>query len=147
MFTFLQVNKYETDLYFLQNFQSKTMLNHTLCKICKHEIVFALLCRTSRTISHSQLLQNSWMIKQTVVMLWKYWKNIDLSRVYLVVTVEQFEFDAKPKSYNMYAQAQPAAKCQFKFIKTNQIWKKIWSNNGCHKKEVTKKNDWPIFFF
>ena len=35
----LQLNKYETDRYFLQNFQCATMLIHEFCKICDHEIV------------------------------------------------------------------------------------------------------------
>jgi hypothetical protein len=35
----VQLNKYETDRYFLQNFQCKTMLIPRLCKICEHEIV------------------------------------------------------------------------------------------------------------
>ena len=75
IWSLIQLNKYETDLYFLQNFQCKTI--HAFCKICKHEIVFVLICstgRTRRTISGSQLLQNTWIIKQTVVLLWKYWK-------------------------------------------------------------------------
>ena len=35
----VQLNKYETDRYFLQNFQCTTMLIHEFCKICDHEIV------------------------------------------------------------------------------------------------------------
>jgi hypothetical protein len=34
----VQLNEYETDRYFLQNFQCKTVL-HAFCKICEHEIV------------------------------------------------------------------------------------------------------------
>ena len=53
------------------------MLIHTFCKICEHEIVFVLICSTARTISGSQLLQNRWIIKQTVVLLWKYWRKYE----------------------------------------------------------------------
>jgi hypothetical protein len=35
----VQLNKYETDQYFLQNFQCTTMLIHEFCKICDREIV------------------------------------------------------------------------------------------------------------
>ena len=35
----IQLNKYETGLYFLQNFQCTTMLIPAFCKICEHEIV------------------------------------------------------------------------------------------------------------
>ena len=36
----IQLNKYETDRYVLQNFQCTTMLIYEFCKICDHEIVF-----------------------------------------------------------------------------------------------------------
>ena len=55
----VQLNEYETDLYFLQNFQCTTILIHTFCKICEHEIAFVLICSTGRTISGLQLLQNT----------------------------------------------------------------------------------------
>ena len=35
----LQLNEYETDMYFLPNFQCRTMLIHAFCKICEPEIV------------------------------------------------------------------------------------------------------------
>ena len=76
-FCFL-LNEYDTGWYFLQNFQCTIMLIHAFCKICEHEIVFVLICstgRTGRTISGSQLLQNTWIIKQTVIFLWKYWRK------------------------------------------------------------------------
>ena len=38
-----------------------------------------------RAISGSQLLQNTWIIKQTVVLLWKNVENMDLSRIHLAV--------------------------------------------------------------
>ena len=38
----VQLNKYETDQYFLQNFHFTTMLIHAFCKICDREIVFVL---------------------------------------------------------------------------------------------------------
>ena len=37
--TLVQLNEYETDRYFLQNFQCMTLLIHAFCKICEHEIV------------------------------------------------------------------------------------------------------------
>jgi hypothetical protein len=48
------------------------LINHNFCKVYEREIVFVLICRTGRTISGSQLLQNSGIIKQTVVLLWKF---------------------------------------------------------------------------
>ena len=72
---YVQLNEYETDPYFLQNFQSNTrvcLIIHAFCKVYKREIVFVLICRTGRTISGSQLLQNTEIIKQTVVLLWKF---------------------------------------------------------------------------
>ena len=56
------VNKFETDLYFLQTFQSNTavcLIIHAFCKVCERAIVFVLICRTVGTISGSQLLQNT----------------------------------------------------------------------------------------
>ena len=41
-FTYIQLNEYETDQYFLQNFQSTTMLIHAFGKICEREVVFVL---------------------------------------------------------------------------------------------------------
>ena len=35
----IQLNEYETDMYFLPNFQCRTMLIHAFCKICQPEIV------------------------------------------------------------------------------------------------------------
>ena len=35
----IQVNEYETDMYFLPNFQCRTMLIHAFCKICEPRIV------------------------------------------------------------------------------------------------------------
>ena len=74
----LQLNKYETEPYFLQFFQSNTtvcLIIHAFCKVYEREIAFVLICRTGRTISGSQLLQNTWIIKQTVVLFWKNWKK------------------------------------------------------------------------
>ena len=71
----LQLNSYETDPYFLQNFQSNTtvcLIIHAFCKIYEREIDFVFICRTARTISGSQLLQNKGIIKQSVVLLWKF---------------------------------------------------------------------------
>ena len=35
----VQLNEYEADWYFLQNFQCMKLLIHRFCKICEHEIV------------------------------------------------------------------------------------------------------------
>ena len=69
----VQLNKYETDPYFFQNFKSNTtvcLIIHAFCKVYEHEIV--LIWKTGRTISGSKLVQNLWIIKQTVILLWKF---------------------------------------------------------------------------
>ena len=67
----LQLNEYETDRYFLQNFQCTTLLIHEFRKVCNHEIVLQECKSKTKTISGSQVLQNKRIIKQTVVLLWK----------------------------------------------------------------------------
>ena len=75
----IQLNKFETNQYFLQNFQCTTI--HVFCKICEPEIGFVYFLRVNfcfdffRTISSSQLLQNMWIIKQTGILLWKNWRK------------------------------------------------------------------------
>ena len=79
-FHILQPNKYETDPHFLKNFQNNTtvcLTIHAFCKVYECETVFVLICRTGRTISGSQLLQNTEIIKQTVVLLWKFWRKYE----------------------------------------------------------------------
>ena len=98
----LQLNKYETDPDFPQIFQSNTsvcLIISVFCKscepICEPEIVlktFAadfqanptdISCKIFRTISgslscsvfSSQILQNTGIIKQTDVLLWKIWRR------------------------------------------------------------------------
>ena len=39
LLSYLQLNEYETDRYFLKNFQCATMLIHVFCKTCEPEIV------------------------------------------------------------------------------------------------------------
>ena len=75
---FIQLNEYETDPYFLHFFQSNTtfcLIIHVFCKSCEPEIVLAVLQIKTKTISRSQTLQNAWIIKQTVVLLWKFWRK------------------------------------------------------------------------
>ena len=78
----LQLNKYETDPYFLKNFQSNMtvcLIIHVFCKNCEPDIVLAVLQIKTKTISSSvfssqmglQLLQNAEINKQTDVRLWK----------------------------------------------------------------------------
>ena len=74
----VQLNEYETYPYFLHNFHSdKTvcLIIHVFCKSCKPEIVLAVLQIKTKTILHSQILQNGGIIKQTVVLLWKFWRK------------------------------------------------------------------------
>ena len=71
-FSKLQLNEYETDLHFLQNFH----FIHLFLKSSKPDIVLAVLQIKTKTISRSQTLQKVWIIKQTVVLLWKFWKKI-----------------------------------------------------------------------
>ena len=47
------------------------MLIHAFCKTCEHEIVLQE-CKSKQS-SGSQLLQNRWIIKQIVILLWKNW--------------------------------------------------------------------------
>ena len=48
----LQLDKFETDPYFLQNYQCTTMFISMFCKICElnteHEIVFVLIAVDSQ---------------------------------------------------------------------------------------------------
>jgi len=81
----VQLNKFETDPYFLQNLQFTTIVISAFCKICElnteHEIVFVLISVDSQgdiilvVIAGSQmglqLLQTTEIIKQTDVLLWK----------------------------------------------------------------------------
>ena len=56
----LQLNEYETNLHFLQRFQSNTtvcLIIHMFCKSCEPEIVCFDL-HSCRTISCSHILQN-----------------------------------------------------------------------------------------
>jgi hypothetical protein len=74
----VQLNEYETDPYFLQNFQSNTtvcFIIHVFCKSCEPEIVLAVLQIQTKTISCLQTLQKTWIIKQIVVLLWKFWRK------------------------------------------------------------------------
>ena len=83
----VQLNKCETDPYFLQNFQCTTMFISMFCKscepmLCEPEIVQANHWHQLQNFwtisgSHnmgSQILQNTEIIKQTDVLLWKIWR-------------------------------------------------------------------------
>ena len=101
----IQLNEYETDPCFLQNFQSNTticLIIHVFCKSCEPDIVLAVLQIKTKTISRSQTLQKVWIIKQTVVLLWRFlrkygsvsylfscncfWKNFLLELTYWVTS-------------------------------------------------------------
>ena len=75
----VQLNKYETDQYFLQNIQisNNCLIIYAFCKSCEREIVFVLICKTGRTIPGSQLLQKTRIIKQTDILLWKIWRKYE----------------------------------------------------------------------
>ena len=56
----LQLNKYKTEPYFLQFFQSNMtvcLIIHVFCKSCKPEIVLSVLQIKTKTISRLQTLQ------------------------------------------------------------------------------------------
>ena len=58
----VQLNEYETDPHFLQNFESNTtvcFIIHMFCESCEPEIVLAVLQIKTKTISRSQTLQNA----------------------------------------------------------------------------------------
>ena len=132
---------YETDLYFFQNFQWKTMLIYAICKIYKHEIVFVLICssgRTRRTISGLQLLQNTRIIKKTVVFLSKYWRNMDLSFIHLPVIGSKVKTRLPSPKFWVYISQVLSVKLRFcenttkvcKIITLNLMFAKmeIWQN-------------------
>ena len=74
----LQLDEYKTDPYFLQNFQSNMtvcLVIHLLFRSCELEIVLTVLQIKTKTISRSQTLQNAWIMKQTVLLLRKFWRK------------------------------------------------------------------------
>ena len=83
----VQLNECETDRFFLQNFQSNTkavcLIIHVFCIRCEHEIFLAVLQIKTKIISCLQTLQNAWIIQQTVILLWKFWRNYGCSVSYL----------------------------------------------------------------
>ena len=72
--TYSWINTRQINIFFKIFKSNMTVCSiiHTFCKVYEREIVSALICRTGRTISGSQLLQNRWIIKQTIVSLWKF---------------------------------------------------------------------------
>ena len=81
----LQLNEYETELYFLQLFQSNTtvcLIIHVFCKSCEHEIVFVLIC----TLAEQFHVHKSYkMHESTLFCIGNFEENIDLSHIYLAV--------------------------------------------------------------
>ena len=62
----------------LQNFKSNMtvcLFINVFCKSCELEPVLAVLQIKTKTISRSQSWQNAWIIKQTVVLLWTFWRK------------------------------------------------------------------------
>ena len=82
----VQLNKYETDQYFLQLFQSTTtvcLIIHVFCKSCEPEIVFVLIF----TISEQFHVHKSYKPREsTLSCTGNFEENIDQSHIYLAVT-------------------------------------------------------------
>ena len=53
------------------------LIIHVFCKSCELEIVQAVLQIKTKSISLSQTLQNTWIIKQIVVLFWKFWRKYE----------------------------------------------------------------------
>ena len=84
--TTLQLNKCETDPYFLQNFQCTTMFISAFCKICElnteREIVFVLICPLAEQFHVHRSYQ---MHESTMSCIGNFEENIDLSHIHLAV--------------------------------------------------------------
>ena len=80
---YVQLNKYETDPYFLQLFQSNTtfcLIIHVFCKSCEHEIVFVLIC----TLAEQFHVRKSYKMREsTLLCIGNFEENIDLSHIHL----------------------------------------------------------------
>ena len=89
----IQLNKYKTDPYFLQLFQSNVTvcLNiHMFCKSCEPEIVFVLIC----TIPKQFHVCKSYKTREsTLSCTGNFEENIDLSHIHLAVITLAHEVD------------------------------------------------------
>ena len=82
----IQINdRYETDLYFHQNFQSNTTVCFFIQVFWKLEIVLAGQQIKTKTISRSQALQNPWVTNKLSYCFGNFEENMDMSRIYLAV--------------------------------------------------------------
>ena len=81
----IQLNKYGTDQYFLQLFQSNTtvcLIIHVFCKSCDHEIVFVLIC----TLAEQFHVRKSYKTRESILScIGNFEENIDLSHIYSAV--------------------------------------------------------------
>ena len=81
----VQLNKYETDPYFLYFLQSNTtvcLIIHVFCKSCEPEIVFVLIC----TLAEQFQIRKSYKTREsTLSCIGNFEENIDLSHIYLAV--------------------------------------------------------------
>ena len=59
IYDLVQLNGYETDGYFLQNFKSKTMLIYVFCKIREGEIVFYYKCQNKNNFRFATLTKQA----------------------------------------------------------------------------------------
>ena len=80
-----QLNKYETDPYFLQFFQTNTtvcLIIHVFCNSCEPEIVFVLIC----TLAEQFHVHKSYKTHEsTLLCIENFEENIYLSHIYLAV--------------------------------------------------------------
>ena len=81
---FQQLNEYETDQYFLQNFHCTTSLIHAFCKICEHEIVLQE-GKSKQKQFHIHVHKSYKKCKSTLLCIGNFKENIDLSHIHLAV--------------------------------------------------------------
>ena len=74
------LNKWETDWHFLQNFQCTTILIYAFCKICEREFIFVYFCGSFFVLMFLEQFQfhssyktsKSW---NKLVLIWKNWSH------------------------------------------------------------------------
>ena len=79
----LQLNKYETDPYFLPLFQSNTTVHliiNLFYKSCEHEIVFVLICTLAKLFH----VRKSYKTREsTLSCIGNFEENVNLPHIYL----------------------------------------------------------------
>ena len=82
-YNMIQLNKYETDPYFLQLFQSNTtvcLIIHVFCKSCEYETVFVLICNPAEQFHVRKSYKTH---ESTLSCIGNFEENINLSPIYL----------------------------------------------------------------